>query len=190
MQVYDLASIGGPAAMMPPAVQTYTEKEARFLPPRVIVENSGYVILSSIAMANTDHQTPSSLLDVEDCVSICQRVLGLKIQEIAKLLNISRASLDLHRKGKVKNFSPYLKLAGFVENIERHYTVAIKNTMRSVLIERKTLVQHLIANKDRLEVTLPYFDKASEKLDKVTIKKESITPDLASSRLAGIGKIG
>lgn len=189
MQVYDLASIGGPAAMMPPAVQTYTEKEARFLPPRVIVENSGYVILSSI-VANIDHQAPSSLLDVEDCVSICQRVLGLKIQEIAKLLDISRASLDLHRKGKVKNFSPYLKLAGFVENIEKLYTVAIKNTMRSVLIERKTLVQHLIANKDRLEVTLPYFDKASEKLDKVTIKKESITPDLASSRLAGIGKIG
>ncbi|MEQ3528744.1 MULTISPECIES: hypothetical protein [unclassified Pseudoalteromonas] len=189
MQVYDLASIGGPAAMLPPPIEVYTEKEARFLPPRVHVENNTYVIYSPKTKAESERPLPA-LLHVEDCVSLCQRVLGLKIQEIAKLLDISRASLDLHRKGKVKNMEPYFKLACFVNHIEESFSGDICKAMRSVLIERKTLVQHLLANKDSLEKMIPYFEKASDKLDSITLRKVKIDANLAATRLAGIGQVG
>lgn len=195
---YDIASIGGPGAMMPPAIQIYTEKEARFLPQQVIIKDSGYVIYSTGSstapnyIVNEDIQgNPiTSILDVEDCVAVCQRVLGLKIQEIAKLLGVSRATLDLHRKGKVKDFTPYLKLASFVQQIEKKYTQDINKAMRSVLIERKTLIQHILANRGDLSKTMPYFDKASEKLSNITINKTKIVPDVAANRLSSIGKIG
>lgn len=191
---YDIFSIGGPYSMMPPYIESYIERESRFLPLRFIKEKSGYVILST-GSSNSFTSGEElifipSVLDVEDCVSICQRVLGLKIQEIAQLLDISRATLDLHRKGKVKDFVPYLELTDFVKKIEAKYTSEIYRIVKSVLIDRKTLVQHMLAHKKNLEKTLPYFDKAYERLDDIHLNKTVVSPDAAASRLAGIGKMG
>lgn len=59
---------------------------------------------------------------MDDCVIKCQNVLGLKINEIAKLVGVSRATLDLHRKGaNVKDMKSYEKLYEFVSEVERCY---------------------------------------------------------------------
>lgn len=192
-QAYDFASIGGPAAMMPPEIQAYTEREARFLPRQVIVGNGGYVILAKRTPASNVSESKlanelNPLMDVQDCVFICQQVLNLKIQEIAKLLNISRATLDLHRKGKVKDFSPYVELAQFAIDIEKRFTKDIHKVMRSVLIERKTLIQHMLYNRNELSNTLPYFYKASSRIQNTIITQTRVNPQVAASRLANVKK--
>lgn len=192
---YDISTVIGPDVLVASEVEVYSESEARFLPLRFEIRDDKYILYTSELSEYGKKESQMlnefvpSLLDVEGCVNLCQKVLDLRINEIAKLLSISRATLDLHRKGKVKNFEPYIKLASFVAKIENLYTKDIHATMRRVLIERKTLVQHLLKNSDDLYKTMPYFEIASKKIGEFKVVKTAIDPNKAAVMFANIGKI-
>lgn len=127
---------------------------------------------------------------MNDCVIKCQSVLGLKINEIAKLVGVSRATLDLHRKGaNVKDMKSYEKLYEFVLEVERCYGNQVKNGLRNVLVNKKTLVQHFIDNIDCLITTMPQVEEVNQKLGHMKIINSMPNEQNLHLRLRGIGKI-
>ncbi|EMK2729640.1 hypothetical protein [Vibrio diabolicus] len=143
----------------------------------------------SIATNSKSHV--NSHLTPDSCVELCRNVLGLKVNEIAKIIGISRATLDLHRKGanvKDKELLRYQQLNNFVFNIEQIYGNSLKKGMRNVLIEKKTLVQHIIEHADNLDNVMNLVDHASEIVGAVKVDNNAVSPLKLQSRLVGIGK--
>ncbi|MCR9835709.1 hypothetical protein ACP6H1_25740 [Vibrio harveyi] len=194
-----------PSYTAPPEIVSYTESQARFLPVRITRgdndqyallfsnENSNVVYLLNHTQSDAFKEAEASSLgtiDVNDCVIKCQEVLGLKINEIAKLSGVSRASLDLHRKGaNVKDMNAYHKLYTFVSKVENLYGKGLKNSIRNVLVERKTLVQHFMKNIDNLELTLPLIADVSNKVQGITIADANLDCAKLGARLGRIGKM-
>jgi hypothetical protein len=186
-------------------IQQYTDRDSRFLPIRITHDSRQYIllgasgnnsqlILAEVAQA-TLIQTPKQIdvdnpLIVNDCVMLCKTILGLKVNEVAKLVGVSRATLDLHRKGaNVKNMAEYQKLYDFVENINSTYGDTIKNGLRNVLIKRKTLLQHFMLNKDDFSKNYSYIEEVAAKLGNMNIIKTEIDESKANLRLTSIGRL-
>ena len=200
------------AAELPPTytaqyaiVQQYTELQTNRIPVHFIRNSDG---MYALLLVNSRHNNAQSITDdthsqevtnaepvssttfnVNDCVVKCQGILGLKINEIAKLSGVSRATLDLHRKGaNVKDMDGYHKLYDFVSKVEERYGNAIKNSTRNVLIERKTLAQHFMRNSDDLDSTLPLIHEVSEKAKAMNVVDSDIDASKLNIRLSRIGK--
>ncbi|MGI2177440.1 hypothetical protein [Shewanella frigidimarina] len=186
----------------------YMDTQSRFLPIRLTVNNSNqYVLLVNTNNSNVlylfDHSESEQTeikgqleliqqdtISVNDCVLKGQDVLGLKINEIAKLLGVSRATLDLHRKGaNVKDMTAYHSLYSFVSSVDAQYGNSIKNGVRNVLVERKTLIQHLVTNSDNLSAIMPLIAEVSEKVQGMRIVKSDMDASKANIRLSGIGRM-
>lgn len=130
-------------------------------------------------------------LTPEVCVELCRKILGLKVNEIAKVIGISRATLDLHRKGanvKEKELRRYQQLHSFVININELYGETLKKGMRNVLIEKKTLVQHIVNNANNLDNVMQLVDNASTTFGAIKVDNSVTDPLKLQSRLVGIGK--
>ncbi|MGL0934719.1 hypothetical protein ABMX80_15970 [Vibrio vulnificus] len=126
------------------------------------------------------------------CVDVSREVLGLKVNEIAKIIGISRATLDLHRKGadfKERESNRYMQLHNFATNVQTLYGTSLKKGMRNILINKKTLVQHMIINADNLDKVFKLVDKASESVGALKVDNETLDPMKLQSRLIGIGKL-
>ncbi|MEI8614311.1 hypothetical protein [Shewanella scandinavica] len=195
-----------PSYLFPPEIVQYTETQARFLPIRITINNEKYAWFFGVKGSNTLYLSSngdnsvyrnsefehnhSDTINVNDCVVKCQDILGLKINEIAKLCGVSRATLDLHRKGaNVKDMAPYHSLFSFVSKIEKLYGNSIKGGMRNVLVERKTLAQHFMNNLDNLNNTFSFVEEVSEKIQKMNIVDLDIDKTKLNLRLSGIGKM-
>lgn len=196
--------INSPSCVSPPEIVQYVESEARFLPIRIssnggqtytflVNDKNSNVICYSSYNKSTNHENKSvssGTIGVEDCVTKCQDILGLKINEIAKLTGISRATLDLHRKGaNVKNMEAYYQLHGFVGKVETLYGDSIKGVVRNVLINKKTLAQHLIANSKNLDAVMPLLEEVSVKAESMKHTKMDMDKTKSDLRLSGIGRI-
>jgi len=196
--------IDAPSYTSPPAIVQYAESQARFLPIRITSQNNQYTLLVSEKDSNVLYLIGSNQNNVEeslapialdavsvnDCVIKCQEVIGLKINEIAKLSGVSRATLDLHRKGaNVKDMTLYHKLYSFVSKIEERYGNSIKGGIRNVLVDRKTLVQHIMKHPNNLEQTFLFIEEVSEKLQKMNITQSSMDASKSNVRLTGIGRM-
>lgn len=196
----------GSAQALTPEIVKYVDQEARFLPVRITHDGSQYALLGAsgnnsqlflVEVPRTDInvQAPKQVqadepFAVNDCVSLCQKILGLKINEIAKLVGVSRATLDLHRKGaNVKDMTDYQKVFDFVLSIEATFGDSIKVGVRNVLVKRKTLLQHFMLNKDNLNETYSYIEEVAAKLGNVNTIQTEIDGSKANSRLAGIGRM-
>jgi hypothetical protein len=150
-----------------------------------------------ISLPTTDvtNYSPVQLEDeqsftVNDCVTLCQKVLGLKVNEIAKLVDVSRATLDLHRKGaNIKDMGEYQKLYDFVKRIESDFGDSIKAGVRNILIQRKTLLQHLLLNKSNLMDTYLHVKEVASKLRNVNTHPIEFNEPKARLRLSGIGRL-
>ncbi len=193
---YDFNDAIGAPTITQPTIESYQTSDVNFLPLRIDVdEKQVYVIVKSqnskIALPDSmsDLNVPSCV-SVEDCVTQSQLILGLKINEIAKILGLSRATLDLHRKGKVKNIQPYYSLYDFAKQIEAKFGSSVAPLIRSVLVERKTLLQHMMVNKKNLNNSLYYFDLVAKLSPNVSIFKEPLDKDKTANRLANIGRRG
>ncbi|MDW5287056.1 hypothetical protein R6Y90_19085 [Alteromonas macleodii] len=191
---YDFNDAVGSQCISPTSHQSYDSSDVNFLPLRVDVnEQQIYVFLKhrkfEIALPESDGNLKiPDCVSVEDCVAHSQAILGLKIHEIAKILGISRAALDLHRKGKVKDIHPYYELYRFAKKIEIKFGYSIAPLMRSVMVDRKTLVQHIIANRSNLENTLQYFDLIAKQNHNIQVTKAPLAPEKTSKRFAKIGR--
>lgn len=186
----------------------YVDTQARFLPITLTVNDSNqYVQLVSSNDSNFHYLfshvesekcvsseqlilTPQDTISVNDCVLKGQEVLGLKINEIAKLLGVSRATLDLHRKGaNVKDMTAYHCLYSFLSSVEAIYGNSIKHGVRNVLVERKTLIQHLVTNSDNFSKVMPLVAEVSEKVLGMKIIKSDMDASKVNLRLSGVGKM-
>ncbi|WP_298441403.1 hypothetical protein [uncultured Ferrimonas sp.] len=185
----------------PPEVVRYTDSQSRFLPIRVTSDGYQYDILISGKFNNSMllvdarevediYDDKSEAITVNDCVGLCQRVLGLKINEIAKLAGVSRATLDLHRKGSnVKDMGRYHMLFSFATKVEKLYGETIKLGVRNVLIEKRTLAQHLVLLSEDLDSAFSIIDEVHEKIGKISIAKTNNDLQKTNARLSGIGRI-
>ncbi|MFV7641714.1 hypothetical protein ACNPK3_14330 [Shewanella algae] len=186
----------------------YIDTQSRLLPIRLTIDdNNQYALLVSPNgnnalcllnhIENEQHENAGKLeliqqdtINVNDCVLKGQDVLGLKINEIAKLLGVSRATLDLHRKGaNVKDMTAYHNLYSFISSVEKLYGESIKHGVRNVLVERKTLVQHLVANSNNLNKVMPFVTEVSDKLRNMRIVKSDMDVSKVNNRLSGIGRM-
>lgn len=191
-----------PSYRPPSEIVRYTENQSRLSIRLVANEKNKYVLpvneknnnilyLPNINQdSNKDNLEPTSTISVNDCVLKCQEILGLKINEIAKLTGVSRATLDLHRKGaNVKDMTAYTRIYDFVSKIHKQFGNNIKGGIRNVLIERKTLVQHFMRNIDDLDKTLPLVEEVSKKLKEMNIIESHMDATKSNLRLSGIGRI-
>lgn len=172
-----------------PRFERYEDNLPSYLPVSIIVAGNQYTfprihnVLEPLKIA-------SSPFSVEDCVNKCIKVMGLKIHEIAKLVSVSRGSLDLHRKGRnIKDMQHYEELFTFTSEIERLYGEKIKVGMRNILVERKTLVQHLLANVGQFDRVAPYFKEVASKLNLINIESATVDRFKSNIRTSGIGKM-
>lgn len=123
----------------------------------------------------------------EICVQHCKEVLGLKINEIAKLVGVSRGTLDLHRKGSnVKDMKAYQDLYDFVKKIEEDFGTSLKKGLRNVLVERRTLVAHLIRNKSDLDAVYEVAKTVASKLGNINIKNGKVDNITKHKLISGI----
>lgn len=176
-----------------PALDRYREQDVRCLPITIKSENNRYVVIGLVKktdeLTKNEVYTPT-VVTASDCINKCKDTLGLKVNEIAKLIGISRATLDLHKKGSpVKNMEPYERLYAFVSDIEGAYGTSISKGVRNVLVERKTLVQHLISNRDDLSQCKYIIDEVASKLGNVNTFKTKVDESKANLRLTGIGRM-
>jgi hypothetical protein len=177
-----------------PEVDRYREEDVRCLPITFVqTEEHQYVLIVS---TNTPQKTLElkvkvpEVIGASDCIDKCKNVLGLKINEIAKLVGISRATLDLHKKGSpVKNMEPYERLYAFASNVEDRYATNISKGIRNILVKRKTLAQHLVANKEDLSACIEVVDEVATKLGHINLIKTDIDESKANLRLSGIGRM-
>ena len=135
----------GAAQIYVPAYELYIETEPRFLPVRIESDKKQYFLFGSSKQSNSklclselvvfngfsekhsaNEVVYQESFTVSDCIDLCQRVLGLKINEISKLVGVSRATLDLHRKSAVniKNINAFFGI------VEIYKTILIKNMCR------------------------------------------------------------
>ncbi|SET03505.1 hypothetical protein [Thorsellia anophelis] len=182
-------------------VERYSDKSVGLIPIKIITNNKEHYLLFSTNQLNIqsyleDDQTNElnvnliSAISVNDCVDKCQTVLGLKIHEIAKLLKISRATLDLHRKGSnIKSMTKYHQLYKFMINVENLHGHKLRNYTRNVLIERKTLIQHLFINSNNLDTIFPLLDILSNKIQHISFSETEYDPAKLRLRTYGIGKM-
>lgn len=138
---------------------------------------------------NTDNRLTPTATPVEYCLAICRRILGLRNHEIVKILGISRSELNFHQQGRLSDLSGYRRLARFAEKVEFRYGESISKVIRSVLIENKTLVQHLISNRGNLDKALLHFDTVHKKIGNIKQAKTDIDPNVAATRFANIGRM-
>lgn len=181
----------------PSYVEQYTEsrsvsgKNIGAIPTFIIKGDNGQYALVRVRdqiQIQTEGVLAAAPLNVSDCVSKSQDVLGLKIHEIAKLAGVSRATLDLHRKGaNVKDMSGYERLYNFVSKVENQYGSTIKKGIRNVLVGRKTLVQHLLLHSDDLDATLPLILEVSDKVQHMNVVETNIEQSKLNIRLSHIG---
>lgn len=197
--------IDAPSYSAPSEIVRYTESQSRFLPVRITrgdddqyallltTQNSNVIYLLNHTQADKIEQVDSAhigTIDVNDCVDKCQKVLGLKINEIAKLSGVSRASLDLHRKGaNVKDMTAYHRLYTFVSKVELLYDISLKHHVRNVLIERKTLVQHLLKSSENLDATLPLIATLADKVQGIAVTGTEFEQSKLMMRTHHIGKM-
>ncbi|PTA49272.1 hypothetical protein C9I43_01380 [Shewanella morhuae] len=205
---YLTSVIDAPSYVARAELVQYVDTQSRFLPIRLTVnDNNKYAQLVNSNDSNIyyllDHIEDDQVknagqleliqqdtISVNDCVLKGQDVLGLKINEIARLLGVSRATLDLHRKGaNVKDMTAYHSLYSFVSSVETLYGNSIKNGVRNVLVERKTLIQHLVINSDNLSVVMPLVAEVSEKVRGMRIIKSDMDASKTNIRLSGIGRM-
>ncbi|WAJ69739.1 hypothetical protein [Catenovulum adriaticum] len=193
----------GSTSIAPSEIVMYADVDSRCLPISIVTDeeeyslyetfgsNSSSIVLKRSCLTQSfTTASEDSTFSVDDCVKKCQEILGLKINEIAKLVGVSRASLDLHRKGaNLKSLTNYEEAYNFVLKVEAKFGNAAKFGLRNILIERKTLVQHLIKNKDNLEAVTPYIEYAVEKSSKIKIDKTQIDNSKSKIRLSGIGRL-
>ncbi|TKF13712.1 hypothetical protein FCV66_12860 [Enterovibrio norvegicus] len=199
------STVYAPSYASQPEIVRYTENQARFLPIMftrsdghkyaMIFSNNDSNVICLLGNAQSEYSVEFEkenlkTFDVNDCVTKCQNVLGLKINEIAKLAGVSRATLDLHRKGSnIKDMSSYNALYTFVSEIEALYGCKLKNSVRNVLVDKKTLVQHFIKNANKLDSTLQLISQVAEKVNDMKISSTNFESSKLSSRLGRIGKI-
>lgn len=194
-----------PSYSAPSEIVRYTRSQSRFLPVRITRGNNDqYVLLLTNTNSNTiylnNHNQIGEVnqvnnisvgtIDVTDCVDKCQEVLGLKINEIAKLSGVSRASLDLHRKGaNVKDMTTYNKLYTFASKVEQLYGSVLKQYVRNVLVERKTLIQHFLKSSDDLDATLPLVAIVADKVKSITVSETKFESSKLMLRTQHVGKM-
>ncbi|WP_299265225.1 hypothetical protein [uncultured Psychrosphaera sp.] len=172
-----------------PRFERYEDNLPSYLPVSIIVEGSKYTF-PGIHSSLKPLEIANDPFTVEDCVKKCIEVMGLKIHEIAKLVSVSRGSLDLHRKGgNIKDMQPYEELFTFTSEIERLYGENIKVGMRNILVERKTLVQHLLANVGQFDSVTPYFNEVASKLNLIKIESVPVDRFKSNTRTSGIAKM-
>ena len=127
----------------------------------------------------------SGILSPNTVVSMAQTILGLKIIEIAKLIGVSRATLDLHRKGKpVSDNEAYIRVSEFLTEVKNKYDDQLSNFSHNILIDKKSLSKHLISNAKNLKSTHPVLEQVFQKSASLTVSKVDMSK---RSRLTGIG---
>jgi len=192
MNTYDLLT---PPAIycQKPEADIYREEDVRCLPIVIKSENNHYVVVGLVKTADDPTQSEvyaPTVVTASDCVNKCKDVLALKVNEIAKLVGISRAALDLHKKGApVKNMEPYEQLYAFISDIENTYGTDISKGIRNILVERKTLVQHLISNSNDLYQCKNIIEEVASKLGNVNTFKTEYDETKTNLRLTGIGRM-
>lgn len=198
----------GSAQIFVPQYEMYAETDSRYLPIRIVSDSKQYILFSSSSSDNSHlifnervvfnsfsniacnkFVSENESFTVNDCIELCQRVLGLKINEISKLVGVSRATLDLHRKGAVnmRSIDEYKTLYDFVKNVEYSYGENISLGARSVIINNKTLLQHLLENKNTLANAFPIVDEVSKKISNVRFVRTVFDEDKQILRLSKIG---
>lgn len=121
--------------------------------------------------------------DVNDFIKSCQEVLGLGTNEISKITGISRANIESHRKGTIDNhIKSYAKLNNFITLIKEKYKTSLKPGVRNIVIKKKTLIQHMLKNKNDLDSLMPLFNELYEIVNAEHIKKNKIDNERKNKR--------
>lgn len=125
------------------------------------------------------------VVTVESCVQDSKKYLGLKVIEIAKILDVSRASLDLYRKGSpFKNNDALYELSELAAYVAERYDTMFASKAKSVLIGKKTAIQIMIENRNDLGSLKPVITRL---MSDIQINTYS-SPMEKSTRLANIGR--
>lgn len=199
MEVFDLASYG-PTSILQPQCIVYAEASSRYLPIRFNHNGDRYTYLNDVLQkeenydSRVDDEVCSTKLHasitVNELVLLSQKVLGLKVNEIAKIVGVSRATLDLHRKGSnAKDMAKYQKTFEFVKNIESLYGDSIALGIRNILVDKKTLLQHFIDNIDNLEHAIVYVHEISTKVMHLKTAQVKYDENKLYSRTSAIGRL-
>lgn len=199
MDSFDLYSYG-PTNMLVPEHVIYAENSASYLPIRFDHNGTQYTYLNETLQcrqldqdnnfSGASNEKTYNSITVNEMVLLSQKVLGLKVNEIAKLVGVSRATLDLHRKGSnAKDMHKYQNFFDFVKNIETIYGDSISLGIRNILLNRKTLLQHLIENGENLASSMDYVHQISTKVKNIKTEKVEFEKSKLYSRTSGIGRL-
>lgn len=112
-------------------------------------------------------------ISVNDAVSILKNRLGVSAAMIAEMAGVSRATLYNHMSlsNDVSSFdSQYQRVFDIAVHLKEN-DLTIKNGLKSVMVDNKTIINHLKNKELKTNVLISYIDQVAEKLATVKLAK-------------------
>ena len=122
---------------------------------------------------------------LEECYVNCKKTFNFNKQYVNKLI---KKSNSLENSIPEDNF--IINLNYFAEKIYSLYGETLSKFMTNIIINKKTLRQHMMNNTKSLNSLLKYFEEAKNKSKNITLIKTEIDPIKIRLRTINIGKIG
>lgn len=142
---------------------------------------------------NTDQTSIISTADIDEVMNIkdivdkARDVFGLSAIQVASIVGVSRPSLYNHMssKEKPKDISAYEDLYQLATAVENEINISIKNGLKNVLVEGKTLLYYLKSKPIDHQKTINAAIQVANKLSGTTDNpKPSINDQRKKTRLA------
>ncbi|HCH7934595.1 MULTISPECIES: hypothetical protein [Providencia] len=144
----------------------------------LLKEDNAYVLVTQSPETNTvttsDIKAEQQVISINDAVSTLKSKLGLPTLVIAEMAGVSRATLYNHMSlsNDVTSFeSQYQRIFDIAIYLEKN-NLTIKNGLKSVLVDGKTLLSHLKNKNLETDILISYIDQVAEKLTKVKLAKQ------------------
>lgn len=120
---------------------------------------------------------------INECVIKCKVVFGFNKSYVYKLISAKAQDDSILSKESAAS-----EILDFAKDIESLYGKDIYKVINTVLIDKKTLKQHMLLSVSSPENLHKYFESASAKINQVKISKANIEPEKVALRLLGIGR--
>ncbi|MBT0375141.1 hypothetical protein ISO79_15570 [Morganella morganii subsp. morganii] len=147
----------------------------------LVKENKGYSLIKEQPIDSTNKIIKSEeIISLSDTISILKNRLGLPASEIAKYAGTSRATLYNHLSmansvstNVEEKYNKLFELASFLK--ENDFNV--KNGLKSVLVDGKTLLSHLRDEQLDFNQLAKYIEHVSTKIDSINPNKSLTIED-------------
>ena len=111
--------------------------------------------------------------EINEAIIKCKQIFGFNKQSSLKLIK--------NREEK--------EVLNFINNVELIYGNNLKGLLDKVIIERKTVKQHLLNKDNNYKKIIKMFEIVMIKSESITLIKTEIDNEKSILRLSGIGRI-